>query len=164
MKSGVPQGSMLGPILFTIFINDIHQGVQNTIKKFADDTKLMGNVGTDREVNTIREESKRLYDWAEVWQMKFNAKKCKVMHLGISNREGTYSMEGIELERIAEEKDLVVYVDQNFKFGKQCTKAAAKGNQILGLIARTFVSRKKEVIMSLYKTLVRPHLEYCVQA
>ena len=55
-------------------------------------------------------------------------------------------------------------MDQNIKVGKQCIKAASKGNHILGLISRTFVSRKKEVILSLYKTLVRPHLKYCVQA
>ena len=164
VESGVPQGSVLGPVLFTIYINDIDQGIKNTIKKFADDTKLIGKAGSEEEVNSIKEDLKKLHKWTEDWQMKFNADKCKVLHLGRQNREGQYNLEGVELEKIAEEKDLGVYVEKNFKVGKQCTKAAAKGNQILGLIARTFVTRSREVIMSLYKTLVRPHLEYCVQA
>ena len=92
--------------------------------------------------------------------MKFNADKCKVMHLGRNNIQGKYSLEGVELESIMEEKDLGVYVDHNFKVGKQCTKAAAKGNQILRLISRTFVTRSKDVMLTLYKSLVRPYLEY----
>ena len=115
-------------------------------------------------MNSIKEDLERLYKWTEEWQMKFNADKCKVMHLGRNNIGGKYSLEGVELESIMEEKNLGVYVDHNFKVGKQCTKAAAKGNQIFGLISRTFVTRTKEVMMTLYKSLVRPHLEYCVQA
>ena len=66
-------------------------------------------------MTSIKEDLKRLYDWSELRQMKFNAEKCKVMHLGRNNRMEKYSLEGVELEGIAEEKDLGVYVDQNFK-------------------------------------------------
>ena len=86
------------------------------------------------------------------------------MHIGAQNLEEEYFMEGNKLEKVSEEKDLGVIISKNFKVSKQCIKAAKKGNQILGLIKRTITCRKKEVVIRLYKSLVRPHLEYCIQA
>ncbi|HSZ24591.1 MAG TPA: reverse transcriptase family protein [Cytophagaceae bacterium] len=83
--SGVPQGSVLGPILFKICINDLDEGIKNIIKKFADDTKLMGMTGSIEQVNGIRENLRRLDEWSQLWQMKFNVDKCKVMYLGHGN-------------------------------------------------------------------------------
>lgn len=103
-------------------------------------------------------------EWSIKWQMKFNTDKCKVMHIGAQNLEAQYFMEGNKLEKVSEEKDLGVIISRDFKVSKQCTEAAKKGNQILGLIKRTITCRKKEVVIRLYKSLVRPHLEYCVQA
>ena len=107
---------------------------------------------------------KVLWDWSEKWQMKFNTDKCKVMHVGANNLQEEYFMDGKQLEKISEEKDLGVIVSSNFKVSNQCIKAAKKGNQILGLIRRTITCRSKEIIVRLYKSLVRPHLEYCIQA
>ena len=98
------------------------------------------------------------------WQMKFNTDRCKVMHIGAHNLKEEYFMEGNKLEKISEEKDLEVMISRIFKVSKQCIKAAKKGNQILGLIKRTIICTKKEVVIRLYKSLVRPHLEYCIQA
>ena len=96
--------------------------------------------------------------------MSFNVDKCKVMHFGKNNAKAEYQMNERKLAEITEEKDLGVIISNDLKVGKQCGKAANKGNQILGLIKRTVISRKKKVILNLYKTLVRPHLEYCIQA
>ena len=82
MASGVPPGSVLRPVLLTIYINYIDQGIKNTIKKCADDTKFIGKIGTEEEVKSIKEDLERLYKWTEEWQMKFNADKCKV-HLHV---------------------------------------------------------------------------------
>jgi len=90
--------------------------------------------------------------------------KCKVMHFGVNNLKEEYFMEGKKLAEIMEEKDLGVIVSRHFKVSKQCTKAAKKGNQILGLIKRTITCRSEEIILRLYKSLIRPHLEYCMQA
>jgi hypothetical protein len=162
--SGVPQGSVLGPILFTIFINDLDEGIKNIIKKFADDTKLMGMTGSIEQVNGIREDLRRLDEWSQLWQMKFNVDKCKVMYLGHGNSKSKYEIQGKELGEIVEEKDLGVFFDNTWKAGINCFKAAKKGNKILGMIKRTFECRSKSVILNLYKSLVRPHLEYCIQA
>jgi hypothetical protein len=162
--SGVPQGSILGPLLFIIYINDIDIGLIGNILKFADDTKIYGKVGTSKGIEAMRKDLTTLREWTEKWQMSFNIDKCKVMHFGANNLEIEYRMDNVKLEVIKEEKDLGVIISSNFKVGKQCAKAANKGNQILGLIKRTFILKEKNVILSLYKALVRPHLEYCIQA
>jgi hypothetical protein len=162
--SGIPQGSILGPLLFIIFINDIDQGITSKILKFADDTKLLGGVKSEEDLESLRKDLNRLYDWSEKWQMKFNLDKCKVMHIGYKNGEADYVIGGKTLGKVSEEKDLGVIISKEFKVANQCSKAASKGNQILGLINRTITCKKKKVILNLYKSLVRPHLEYCIQA
>jgi ribonucleases P/MRP protein subunit RPP40 len=162
--SGVPQGSVLGPILFTIYINDLDDDLKSKILKFADDTKLTGRAGSKDQVENIKYDLRRLEEWSTVWEMPFNIEKCKIMHIGNSNMKERYEMGGKVLEEVQEEKDLGIIVSDNFKVGKQCLKAAKKGNQVLGMIARTFASRKTKIVIPLYKSLVRPHLDYCVQA
>jgi hypothetical protein len=164
VTSGVPQGSVLGPILFVMYINDLDEGIKNELWKFADDTKLMGKCSDLRGVADIREDLEKLCVWADKWQMAFNTEKCKVMHVGKNNGEAKYMMGNKEITKVKEEKDLGVLVCQNLKVAKQCGQAAKKGNQILGMISRAFVSRNRFIITKLYKALVRPHLDYCIQA
>jgi hypothetical protein len=92
--SGIPQGSILGPLLFIIFINDIDQGITSKILKFADDTKLLGGVKSEEDLESLRKDLNRLYDWSEKWQVKFNLDKCKVMHIGYKNGEADYVIGG----------------------------------------------------------------------
>ena len=158
--SGVPQGSVLGPTLFVLFINDMPQMVDCCIQLFADDAKIFGQVGGDNEVD-LMENLSRLEEWATKWQMKFNAKKCKVMHLGKKNPLRSYHMQGIELDVIEDERDLGVIIDNELKFHKHHNTQVNKANSILGLIRRSFDYLDKGSFLSLYKTLVRPHLEYC---
>lgn len=94
VKSGVPQGSVLGPILFLIYINDLDKGIASKISKFADDTKLAGVVSDTKGAITIQRDLERLSGWASKWQMEFNSKKCKVIHTGSKNDNFTYCMNG----------------------------------------------------------------------
>jgi hypothetical protein len=96
--------------------------------------------------------------------MLFNIDKCKVMHFGASNLGCTYSMNSQNLCVVTEEKDLGVIVQNNLKVTSQCAKVVKTANRILGMIKRTFTCRKADIVLNLYKTLVRPHLEYCIQA
>jgi retron-type reverse transcriptase len=94
VESGVPQGSILGPLLFIIFINGIDEGILSDILKFADDTKIFGKAGTSESVNKLRADLQVLWKWTVKWQMNFNIDKCKVMHIGANNLEEDYVMEG----------------------------------------------------------------------
>ena len=163
VKSGVPQGSVLGPLLFLIFINDLDEGVISSICKFADDTKCGGAVNSDEEVETLRNDLRKLCEWADTWQMKFNVDKCVVMHFGSNNKKHDYIMNEKKLKKSTSERDLGVIICNTGKPSKQCITAASKANCTLGLIKRNIKSRDKDVIIRLYKTLVRPKLEYCVQ-
>ena len=87
MCSGVPQGSVLGPVLFLIFINDLDIGVSSDVLKFADDTKLFREVASKQDSICMKEDLNRLVEWAGIWQMQFNESKCKVMHLGSRNEK-----------------------------------------------------------------------------
>jgi ribonuclease P/MRP protein subunit RPP40 len=164
VKSGVPQGSVLGPLLFLIYINDIDECVVSRVLKFADDTKLIGVVANDEDVKTLQNDLRNLCGWSEDWLMLFNVEKCKVMHMGHNNRRNIYEMEGRKLEEVKEERDLGIIVQEDLKWGKQCLKAVKTANKVLGMIKRTFCFLSKEIVITLYKSLVRPHLEYSVQA
>jgi len=162
--SGVPQGSVLGPSLFIIYINDIDSSVLNRLSKFADDTKLYSCVSSQSQIESLRNDLASLFKWSMDWQMLFNLDKCKVMHFGRSNIKADYRMGGKVLEVVTEERDLGIIVQNDLKVSQQCAKAVKTANRVLGMISRTFVTRSKDVVLQLYKSLVRPHLEYCIQA
>jgi hypothetical protein len=96
--------------------------------------------------------------------MTFNVDKCVVMHVVYNNKHNSYKLGSNELKSSDKEKDLGITVDSTLKFSEQCSVAVKSANRILGLIKRTINSRSKEIIIKLYKALVRPKLEYCVQA
>ncbi|CAM5110902.1 unnamed protein product [Natator depressus] len=163
VTSGVPQGSVLGPILFNLFITDLGTKSGCALIKFADDTKLGGIANLERDRDIIQEDLDDLVNWSNSNRMKFNSEKCKVMHLGINNKNFSYKLGTHQLEVTEEEKDLGVLVDHRMTMSRQCDMAVKKANAVLGCIRRGISSRDKEVLVPLYKALVRPHLEYCVQ-
>ena len=170
--SGVPQGSVLGPLLFLVYINDLDKALDlnsSFIFKFADDTKVLRVINNEADRARFQEEIDSLFAWSQEWQMLFNADKCKVMHFGSKNLRFSYTMDGYApagtvLEASAQEKDVGVMVHESLKPSTQVAKAAAKANQVLGQMARAVTLRDKVTWPRLYKTYVRPHLEYAVQS
>ena len=158
------QGSVLGAILFNIFIDDIDAGLLALIRKFADDTKVAMQVNNQEEAERMQRVIDNLCRWAEEWAMAFNKGKCKIMHFGRENIRHQYQMNGTSLEEVEEEKDLGVWVQTTMKPSKQCEAAAKKANHVLGMIVRSFHFRRSAHLVPLYKTFVRPLLEYAVAA
>ena len=161
--SGVPQGSVLGPILFLIYVNDIVMNIESTIKLFADDAKIYRPIKDDNDPQALQEDLKRLENWSRKWLLKFDENKCKVLHFGNNNPETVYTLNGNPLENSEEERDLGIQVHKSFKFSNHINKIAAKANSVLGRIKRTFTHLDVENVKLLYTSLVRPHLEYGVQ-
>ena len=164
VSSGVPQGSVLGPLLFLIYINDLDEGIISKLGKFADDTKVARGVSNDNEVEILREDLGKIWQWSVDWQMLFNLDKCTVMHLGSKNPECEYKMGNNILKKSRQERDLGVIMDSSGKSTEQCIMAVKKANAVLGMIKRNINFKSKDVIVKLYKALVRPKLEYCIQA
>ncbi|KAI8480560.1 hypothetical protein Bbelb_416830 [Branchiostoma belcheri] len=160
VKSGIPQGSVLGPILFVIYINDLPEAVASGIKIFADDSKLYKTVHDKTGEDALQQDLNTVGEWSQAWQLLFNVTKCKVLHLGRTNQKNSYSLGGQTIEETVEEKDLGVTIDNQLSFHSHTAKAANKGNQVLGLIKRTFYNLDKDTVPTLFKTMVRPHLEY----
>ena len=154
----MPQGSVLGPILFLVYINDLEEGVTGKILKFADDTKLFRKVKEIGDKQNLQDDIDKLVKWSEKWQMLFNFGKCKCLHTGSGNTRMNYEMGGTILSKTVKEKDLGVTMNANMKVSEQCRIAASKGNQVLGMIRRNITYKEKCLIIPLYKAIVRPHL------
>ena len=164
VRSGVPQGSVLGPILFIVFVNDMDVGLSARILKFADDTKLYLALKDDQAIRRLQDDLNSLCQWSSDWQMLFNIGKCVVLHIGHGNPEAEYWMDGRVLDSVQEAKDLGILVNRSLKPSSQCLAAVKKANKILGMIYRTIEHKSPRVMAKLYKQLIRPHLEYAIQA
>ena len=165
--SGVPQGSVLGPLLFIIYINDIDSAVDTLhciLFKFADDSKGVYTVDSINECLNLQANLNSLYQWSADWNLLFNFEKCHVLHLGTNNQQFEYNISGHRLIPVAEEKDLGVYITNTCTPSVNVNAAALKGNQILGQLMRVFTYRDRFTFIRLYKQYVRPYLECCVQA
>jgi ribonucleases P/MRP protein subunit RPP40 len=161
VMSGVPQGSVLGPVLFLVFIDDIDDGVTNSILKFADDTKLFGVVNDLRQHDELQQDLQRLVDWSARWLMEFNAAKCTVIHVGRNNERFEYVMGTQTLTAVEEERDLGVVITADMKCSVNCQVACSKAQRILGMLKRSITHKSTDVLVPLYKSLVRPIVEYC---
>ena len=163
VTSGVPQGSVLGPLLFLIYINDLDNVVNSDISKFADDTKIGRRINSHQDSDQLQRDLDKMHEWTIKWQMNFNTSKCSILHIGRNNDAFGYTLDGVRLGKLDSVRDLGVIVSQDLRPREQCISARNKANRILGFIARSVTNKTAEVILKLYLALVRPHLDYAVQ-
>ena len=125
VKSGIPQGSVLGPILFVVFINDLPRVIKNCCKLFADDAKTYSAIQSKDDTVSLQNDINSLVEWSTLWQLSFNIEKCKCMHVGRKSTAHSYQMNDHILENVKEEKDLGAIIGNRLKFHTH-TSAAIK--------------------------------------
>ena len=172
VSSGVPQGSVLGPLLFVVYINDLPDNMNHSMKLYADDSKIIGEINSERDYEELQQDIDKAVVWAKTWLMRFNIKKCKVLHVGKQSRtrsSNVYLMtddngDQHELAETVLERDLGILVSNDLKWKSQTEAATAKANRVFGIFKRVFQCRSVKLWQTLYKTYVRPHLEFAIQA
>ena len=162
VKSGVPQGTILGPLLFILYINDLPDGLNCFASLFADDLKIL--VAASDRIKA-QEDLDYLTKWQETWLLEFNTvdNKCKVLHAGKVNKGYKYELNSTLLPVTEEEKDLGVTVTKDLHWGTHIQKCIGKANSMTGWVTRNLIRKDIQTMMTVYKTIVRPHLEFCVQ-
>ena len=161
--SGIPQGSVLGPVLFIIYINDILDNIDSEGFLFADDTKIFRSITSKEDAMALQSDIDSLEAWSRTWLLRFNPKKCHVLSLGkLENTCYTmrYKIYESELEHVFEEKDLGVTVDMQLKFEEHIASKIRTANAMMGVIRRSFSFLSCYLFRKLYIAFVRPHLEY----
>ena len=161
--SGIPQGSVIGPLLFVIYINDLLDNIECSGYMFADDTKIFRKITSKGDAETLQSDLKLLEDWSTTWKLQFNAEKCHVLSIGkFENIRYTsrYKICDAELEHVYVEKDLGVTFDENLRFEEHVSNKVRVANAIVGQIRSSFSFFDCDTFRRLYTAFVRPHLEY----
>ena len=160
VKSGIPQGSVLGPLLFIICINDLPIGMHNYCMMFADDTKIFGSPGPVLQLDVDKAS-----EWARKWQINFNTNKCKVLHF-TRQEDLAYEYRMPDNNTICtitatnKDKDIGVIFYNNLLFNSHITAMVNKCQGILSVIKRTFTFLDENILTLLYAALIRPIVEY----
>ena len=166
--SGIPQGSVLGPILFLIYISDIGEDLSAKALVYVDDTKIKQRVNNEEDVENLQKELEKLDEWATENNMKFNGKKFQVVRYGrneeLKNNTEYFSGAYEEIiERFETIRDLGVQLSDDASFNEQIEKVCKKARQKSGWIFRTFYCRRPDFLKQMFKSLVQPHIDYCSQ-
>lgn len=166
--SGVPQGSVLGPTLFLIYINDLSDAIKSTVKLFADDTKVYRTIKASEDIQVLQDDLCKMCKWAEVWQMQFNIEKCKTMHINGNEEHANYYMvtsdnTRVNLQVVNEEKDLGIKISNDLKSSRQCSSVIGSATGSMRKLHNTFKHMNTEIFKKVYPSYVRSHLETSVQ-
>ena len=162
MTSGVPQGSVLGPLLFLLYINDLPQDIQSQVKLFADDTAVYLTVTSLEDANTLQTDLDTLQEWERTWDMEFNPGKCQVLHVTRSMQplQSNYTLHGQVLESVDSAKYLGINIFEDLVWNTHIQEITGKANRTLGFVKRNVKTRNEAVKELAYKTLVRSQVEY----
>lgn len=156
------QGSVLGPIMFVVYVNDMVEGIESYTSLFADDAKIMKRIEDAKSCEELQEDLNKIHKWSQDWEMKFNAGKCKVLEMGKSNRRpsGNYSMGGEVLQKAPEEKDLGVTIQDSLSPEKHINRITGTAYRMVINIRMAFHYMDEVMVKKLIESIIRPQLEY----
>ena len=164
--SGVPQGTVLGPLMFILYINDISAGTSSSVRLFADDCLLYRVVDSTRDASLLQGDLRQMCRWAEDWEMDFNPSKC--YKLSITKRRNPmsypYTINGVMLKHVSSNPYLGAELDATLSWNHQMKKTLTKSQRTLNLCRRNLHNCSKKTKETAYKTMVRPTLEYASSA
>ena len=162
VTSGVPQGSVLAPIMFLIYVNDMTEGVSSYMSLFADDAKLLRKISNQEDCKELQKDLDRIHDWSKTWEMEFNTRKCHLLEMGKSEARPmyTYKMGDAIISRESEEKDLGVFIQDNLSPEKHINKIFGDTFRTLRNIEVAFHYMDKDMLKKIFTTMIRPKLEY----
>ena len=162
VTSGIPQGSVLGPLLFLLYINDLPENIQSQVRLFTDDTTVYSTVSGLQDSQVLQSDLDSLQCWERTWYMEFNPRKCQVLHITRTRKPvmSRYFMQNWELESVDTAKYLGVNVSKDLGWNTHINKIAASANRTLGFVKRNEQSKNKDIRTLAYNSLVCPQVEY----
>jgi len=162
VSSGVPQGTVLGPVLFLAFINDLPDSVQSEVRLFADDAIIYRTITSQADSELLQKDLRSLETWEADWKMEFNPAKCTSISFTRARNPTvhSYTLHGVTLEASQSVKYLGVHLASNLGWGEQVQSVVSKANRSLGMVRRNLKVAPPQAKAQAYLTLVRPHLEY----
>ncbi len=162
VTSGVPQGSVLGPTLFLVYINDLSADISSNVRLFADDTIVYRPITTPADTDLLQSDIDKLGSWEKTWQMGFNVEKCNSLTVTLRKKPIVqhYVLNNKSLERVSSAKYLGVTLTSNLNWAKHVKAITAKANKTSAFVYRNLKGCPAKVHTTCYKTLVRPVLEY----
>ena len=162
VSSGVPQGTVLGPLMFLLYINDIGDHCSSALRLFADDTILYSVIESTSDAKDLQSDLSTIEYWSQKWLMQFNPSKCFVMRI-TRKRDPViydYKLMGHSLESVSQHPYLGVELSSKLDWGHHINNKVTKANQTLGFLRRNLGNCPESIKELAYKALVRPHLEY----
>ena len=163
VTSGVPQGSILGPLLFLFYVNDIPDIVSSTAKMFADDTKVYRKISSKADCDSLQSDLNELAAWSKRWLLEFNAEKCVVLRIRAALNY-QYSLNGVYLKEVTSQKDLGITISNSLNQTKHVQELVKKARQKIAMFRRCFTGLDEAKVTTLYQSIVRPALEFASTA
>ena len=162
VNSGVPQGSVLGPTLFLIYIDDLSQNIKSKVRLFADDTIVYKSIRHQQDSEILQQDLKTLEQWESLWQMDFNVTKCHVLSVTHKTKPivPKYDLHGHTLECVSSAKYLGVVINEKLSWNSHIDTITAKANRTASFVHRNLKGCPRKVQTQCFKTVVRPLLEY----